>query len=187
VLARHRRILKQERWYYRDKCSSAILDVETNRKLGWVASSFTLQNTPALQVSTSLSIWFSLNLSRPNWSFKMLFFKERRKLEKAKKKLSEQGRGLTSISTHKLCRFWDSVTGHREKYLISLCFMAWFYCSLGSFSICDGSENVTFKMNWSFFRLCRVYSNFLKMSNAGKFPWSWFLGDRLVSATQATI
>ena len=93
-----------------------------------------------------------------------------RKLEKAKKKLSEQGRGLTSISTHKRCRFRDSVTGHREKYLISLCFVAWFYCSLGTFSIRDGSENVTFKMNWLFFKLCRVYSNFLKMSNAGKFP-----------------
>ena len=182
MLARHRRIFKRERWCYRDKCSSAILDVETNRKLGRVASSFTLQNTPALQVSTSLSIWLSLNLSRPNWSFKML-----RKLEKAKKKLSEQGRGLTSISTHKWCRFRHSVTGHREKYLISLCFVAWFYCSLGTFSIRDGSENVTFKMNWLFFKLCRVYSNFLKMSNAGKFPWSWFLGDLLVSAKQAKI
>ena len=182
MLARHRRILKRERWCYRDKCSSAILDVETNRKLGRVASSFTLQNTPALQVSTSLSIWFSLNLSRPNWSVKML-----RKLEKAKKKLSEQGRGLTSISTHKWCRFRDSVTCHREKYLISLCFVAWFYCSLGTFSIRYGSENVTFKMNWLFFKLCRVYSNLLKMSNAGKFPWSWFLGGLLVSAEQATI
>ena len=96
-----------------------FLDVEINRKLGLVVSSFTLQNTPALQVSTSLSIRFSSDLSRPNWSFKMLFFKERRKLEKAKKKLSEQGRVLTSISTHMWCRFRDSVTGHREKYLIS--------------------------------------------------------------------
>ena len=34
-------------------------------------------------------------------------------------------------------------------------------------------------MNWRFFKLCRVYSNSLKMSNAGrKFSWSWFLGDR---------
>ena len=118
---------------------------------------------------------------------KCCFLKDRRKLEKAKKKLSEQGRGLTSISTHKWCRFRDSVTGRREKYLISLCFVAWFYCSLGTFSIRDGSENVTFKMNWLFFKLCRVYSNFLKMSNAGKFPWSWFLGDLLVSAKQAKI
>ena len=39
--------------------------------------------------------------------------------------------------------------------------------SLGSFSIDDGdgSENV-------FFRLCRVYSNSLKMSHVGKLPWS---------------
>ena len=36
----------------------------------------------------------------------------------------------------------------------------------------DGSENVTFKMNSRFFKLCRVYSNSLKMSNVGKFPWS---------------
>ena len=182
MLARNRHILKRERWYFRDKCFSTILDVETNRKLGRVASSFTLQNTPALQVSTSVSIWFSLNLPRPNWSFKML-----RKLEKAKKKLSEQGRGLTSISTHKRCRFRHSVTDHREKYLISLCFVTWFYFSLGTFSIRNGSENFTFKMNWLFFKLCRVYSNLLKMSNAGKFPWSWFLKDLLVSATKATI
>ena len=36
----------------------------------------------------------------------------------------------------------------------------------------DGSENVTFKMNWRFFKLCRVYSSSLKMSNVGKFPWT---------------
>ena len=43
--------------------------------------------------------------------------------------------------------------------------------SLGSFSIddSDGSENVTFKMNWRFFKLFRVYSNSLKMSKVGKF------------------
>ena len=29
-----------------------------------------------------------------------------------------------------------------------------------------------------FFKLWHVYSSSLKMSNAGKFPWSWFLGDR---------
>ena len=44
----------------------------------------------------------------------------------------------------------------------------------GSFSIDggDGSETVTFKMNSRFFKLCRVYSNSLKMSNVGEFPWS---------------
>ena len=42
---------------------------------------------------------------------------------------------------------------------------------LGSFSIDDGdgSENVTFKMNWRFFKLFRVYSNSVKMSKEGKF------------------
>ena len=42
----------------------------------------------------------------------------------------------------------------------------------GSFSINDsnGSENVTFKMNECFFKLCCVYSNSRKMSNnVGKF------------------
>ena len=29
-----------------------------------------------------------------------------------------------------------------------------------------------------FFKPCWVYSNLLKMSNVGEFPWSWFLGDR---------
>ena len=50
---------------------------------------------------------------------------------------------------------------------------------VGSFSIDggDGSENVTFKMNSRFSKLCRVYSNSLKVSNVGEFPWSWFLGD----------
>ena len=51
---------------------------------------------------------------------------------------------------------------------------------IGSFSIddCDVSENVTFKMNLRFFKLCRVYSNSLnslnslKISNVGKYPWS---------------
>ena len=44
----------------------------------------------------------------------------------------------------------------------------------GSFSIKDGdgSENVTFKMNSRFFKLCRAYSNSWKMSNVGEFPWS---------------
>ena len=48
------------------------------------------------------------------------------------------------------------------------------YTAVGSFSIDDGdsSQNVTFKMNYLFFRLCRVYSKSLKMSNVGKFPWS---------------
>ena len=42
----------------------------------------------------------------------------------------------------------------------------------------DGSENITLKMNSHFFKLCRVYSNLLKISNAGEFPCSWFIGDR---------
>ena len=49
---------------------------------------------------------------------------------------------------------------------------------LGSFSIDNGNENVSFKMNSRFFNLCRVYSNLLKMANVGEFPWSWFLEDR---------
>ena len=42
---------------------------------------------------------------------------------------------------------------------------------IGSFSIDDGDgrENVTFKMNWRFSKLCRVYSSSLKMSIVGKF------------------
>ena len=45
---------------------------------------------------------------------------------------------------------------------------------IGSFSIDngEGSEHVTFKMNWRFFKLCRFLSNFLKMSNVAKFGWS---------------
>ena len=45
---------------------------------------------------------------------------------------------------------------------------------LWSFSIgdCDGSENVTFKMNSRFFKLRHFYSNWLKISNIGEFPWS---------------
>ena len=44
----------------------------------------------------------------------------------------------------------------------------------GSFSIDDGngSENVPFKLNSRFFNLCRLYSNLVKMSNVGEFPWS---------------
>ena len=43
--------------------------------------------------------------------------------------------------------------------------------TIGSFSIDDGdgSENVTFKMNWRFFKLSRVYSKSVKMSKEGKF------------------
>ena len=51
--------------------------------------------------------------------------------------------------------------------------------SWGPYDNGDGSENVTFKINSSFFKLCRVYFNSLKKSNVGAFPWSWFLGDRL--------
>ena len=36
----------------------------------------------------------------------------------------------------------------------------------------NGRENITFKMIPCFFKLCRVYSSSLKMSNEGKFPWS---------------
>ena len=45
---------------------------------------------------------------------------------------------------------------------------------IGSFSIDDGngSENVSFKMNFRFFNLYRVYSNLLKMASIGEFPWS---------------
>ena len=44
----------------------------------------------------------------------------------------------------------------------------------GSLSIDDGdgSEKVTFKMNSRFFKLYHAYSNSLKMSNVGVFPWS---------------
>ena len=44
----------------------------------------------------------------------------------------------------------------------------------GSFSIDDGngSENVSFNMNSRFLKLCRVYSNLLKMASIGEFPWS---------------
>ena len=41
----------------------------------------------------------------------------------------------------------------------------------------EGSENVTFKMNSRFLKLCRVYSSSLNMSNLSGFPCSWFLGD----------
>ena len=42
----------------------------------------------------------------------------------------------------------------------------------------DGSEDATFKMNLPFFKLFRVYSNSLKMSNVDEFLWNLFLGDR---------
>ena len=38
--------------------------------------------------------------------------------------------------------------------------------------------SVTFKMNSLFVKLCRIYSNLLKMSNEGKSSSGWFLGDR---------
>jgi len=74
---------------------------------------------------------------------------------------------------------------HVQRY----CFAKQTYCFfalldavaiVGSFSIDDGngSENVSFKMNSSFFNLCRVYSNLLKMANVDAFPWSLFLEDR---------
>ena len=107
---------------------------------------------------------------------KCCFLKDRRKLEKAKKKLSEQGRGLTSISTHKWCRFRDSVTGRREKYLISLCFVAWFYCSLGTFSIRDGSENVSSKWIGVFSNFVAFTPIFWKCLMQANFPEVNFLG-----------
>ena len=108
--------------------------------------------------------------------WKCCFLKDRRKLEKAKKKLSEQGRGLTSISTHKWCRFRDSVTGRREKYLISLCFVAWFYCSLGTFSIRDGSENVSSKWIGVFSNFVAFTPIFWKCLMQANFPEVNFLG-----------
>ena len=107
---------------------------------------------------------------------KCCFLKDRRKLEKAKKKLSEQGRGLTSISTHKWCRFRDSVTGRREKYLISLCFVAWFYCSLGTFSNRDGSENVSSKWIGVFSNFVAFTPIFWKCLMQANFPEVNFLG-----------
>ena len=49
---------------------------------------------------------------------------------------------------------------------------------LGTFIIDkgDGSEFVTFKMNWLFFLLCRVYFNSLKIANVGQFPGIDFFG-----------
>ena len=107
---------------------------------------------------------------------KCCFLKDRRKLEKAKKKLSEQGRGLTSISTHKWCRFRDSVTGRREKYLISLCFVARFYCSLGTFSNRDGSENVSSKWIGVFSNFVAFTPIFWKCLMQANFPEVNFLG-----------
>ena len=59
---------------------------------------------------------------------------------------------------------WSCVALHHVLRRLSL-------LSLGSFSIdCgDGSENV---MNLPLFKLCRVYSNSLKMPKVVEFPWS---------------
>lgn len=48
------------------------------------------------------------------------------------------------------------------------------YTAAGNFSIDDGdgSQNVTFKLNSPFFKLSRVNSKSLKMSNVGAVPWS---------------
>ena len=50
----------------------------------------------------------------------------------------------------------------------------------GNFSINSGnsSKNVSYKWISIFSNFVAFYSNSLKMSNVGKFPWSWFLGDR---------
>ena len=53
---------------------------------------------------------------------------------------------------------------------------------IGNFSFEDGndSENITFKMNSRFFKLCRVHSSLLKMSNVGvTFLGIEFLGNVL--------
>ena len=52
---------------------------------------------------------------------------------------------------------------------------------IGSFSINEGNggENVTYKMNSRFSKLCCVYSYLLKMANVGEFPRSWFLRSAL--------
>ena len=47
-------------------------------------------------------------------------------------------------------------------------------------TMATAAKNVTFKVNFPFFlNICRVYSNSLKMSNVGEFPWSWFLRERI--------
>ena len=74
-----------------------------------------------------------------------------------------QERGLTSFSLY---------ASHRtQRALVFLPPQPPDYTK-GSFSKDDGddSENVTFKMNKCFFKLCRVYSNSMKMLNVGKFP-----------------
>ena len=46
--------------------------------------------------------------------------------------------------------------------------------TLGSLSIDDGngSENVSFEMNFRVFNLCRDHSNLLKIAIVGEFRWS---------------
>ena len=43
----------------------------------------------------------------------------------------------------------------------------------------DGSENVAKKIHLHPFKLYRVYSNPLNLSNVGDFSWSWILKDFL--------
>ena len=76
---------------------------------------------------------------------------------------------LRSFIVNKECHFFDMFNTKPTQRL-----------ELGTFSIDkgDGSENVTFKMNWCFFQLCRLYFNSLKIANVGQFLWSWFLWDR---------
>ena len=64
---------------------------------------------------------------------------------------------------------YDTVCPVATKEIGDVCTQA-----IGNFSIDDGngSENVGFRMNSRFFSLCRVYSNLLKESNVGEFPWS---------------
>ena len=47
----------------------------------------------------------------------------------------------------------------------------------GTLSNDDGGANVAKKMNLRSFKLNRVYSDPLNMSNAGDFSWSWILKD----------
>ena len=68
---------------------------------------------------------------------------------------------------------WDDFDDYRKVSLVAVtCSFA--EASTGSFSNDegDGSEDVTFKMNWRFFflTLSRQYSKLLEISNIGEFP-----------------
>ena len=63
----------------------------------------------------------------------------------------------------------------------TLCTMLPPFLVMGCLSIDSGdvTGNATFKMKSSCFKLCRVYSSSVKMSNEGEFPRGWFLGHRI--------